>query len=114
MPLLVALIVHSLTSYLYKRFYTSSLSSSTKSPSQPLSRIYFSLTFSLMFLYLLFGNSLIKILIILTLNYMVSVIFKGSKLNPMITWILNLTILFLNEKYDGYRFVMLDKRLEFL
>jgi hypothetical protein len=45
---------------------------------------------------------------------MVSIIFKDSKLNPIITWIFNLTILFLNEKYDGYRFVMLDERLEFL
>ncbi|CAJ0760440.1 6449_t:CDS:10 [Entrophospora sp. SA101] len=112
MPLLFALTTYILTSYLYKRFSASS--SSAKLPSQFLSRIYFSLTFSLIFLYVLFGNSLIKILIILTLSYLISMIFKGSKLNPVITWIFNLTILFLNENYDGYRFEMLDERLGFL
>ncbi|CAH1763254.1 8569_t:CDS:10 [Entrophospora sp. SA101] len=90
MPLLFALTTYILTSYLYKRFSASS--SSAKLPSQFLSRIYFSLTFSLIFLYVLFG----------------------SKLNPVITWIFNLTILFLNENYDGYRFEMLDERLGFL
>ncbi|CAG8576385.1 1528_t:CDS:10 [Diversispora eburnea] len=42
------------------------------------------------------------------------IIFEGSIFNPSITWIFNLSVLFLNEGYSGYKFSSINDHLEFL
>lgn len=53
---------------------------------------------------LLHGSSAIKIITIITINFVIGRVFRGSTWNPFCTWTFNLAILFLNEYYDGYRF----------
>ena len=43
-------------------------------------------------------------LIILTINYFIATRFGGSKANPILTWVFNLSILFLNEAFSGYKY----------
>ncbi|CAG8668727.1 11119_t:CDS:2, partial [Acaulospora colombiana] len=112
-PLLaLALGLYLVLSHLFRILYSSKLP--TKLATQPLRRAYFFLAFSTIFLYVLFGNSIIFIFIILSLNYAISRIFRGSRANPIITWIFNLFVLFLNEAFKGYHFKSIDERLAFL
>ncbi|KAL7747311.1 hypothetical protein RI367_007365 [Sorochytrium milnesiophthora] len=64
----------------------------------------FSLAASLIFLTFANGTSVLKILIITTLNFLIARIFRGSRLNPLLTWLFNIGILFANEHYHGYAF----------
>ena len=64
----------------------------------------FLLTFSLIMLTALHGTSILKILVILTLNYAIAKFCRGSKLGPILSWVFNGGILFANEWYEGYRF----------
>ncbi|KAI9197313.1 MBOAT, membrane-bound O-acyltransferase family-domain-containing protein [Polychytrium aggregatum] len=66
-------------------------------------RIY-TLAFSLVFIYVLHGNGLFKILLILLANYAIAKLGKGSLLTPIGAWVLGLSILFLNDRYQGYKF----------
>ncbi len=108
----MALISYLFLSHLYRIYLVPN--SPVKLQTQPLRRTHFFLAFALIFLYVLFGNGLIKILIILSINFLIPMTLKGSKLNPIITWIFNLAVLFANEKYDGYRFKWINENLEFL
>ncbi|KAJ7594897.1 MBOAT, membrane-bound O-acyltransferase family-domain-containing protein [Mycena floridula] len=76
--------------------------------------ISFNLIFSFLFLCGLHGTSVIKIYIILALNYLIAKSSSGSKLGPAWTWGFNIAILFLNTRYDGYYFGDLLPALEFL
>jgi len=62
------------------------------------------LTFSALFLAGLHGTSIIKILLILTVNYTIAKLCRGSRLGPLLTWVFNGLVLFANEWYSGYRF----------
>ncbi|RCI06031.1 glycerol transporter [Rhizopus stolonifer] len=64
----------------------------------------FSLFLSFVCVLLLHGSSAIKIITIITINFVIGRVFRGSTWNPFCTWTFNLAILFLNEYYDGYRF----------
>jgi hypothetical protein len=108
----MALIAYLFLSHLYRIFFVPN--SPAKLPTQPLRRTYFFLSFSLIFLYVLFGNGLIKILIILSINFLIPITLKDSKLNPIVTWLFNLAVLFGNEKYDGYKFEWFSENLAFL
>lgn len=108
----MASIAYLILSHLYRIFLVPN--PPAKLPSQPLRRTYFFLTFSLIFLYVLFGNGLIKILIILSFNFLIPITLKGSKLNPIVTWLFNLAVLFINENYDGYKFEWFNENLAFL
>ncbi|KAL6613498.1 MBOAT-domain-containing protein [Neocallimastix californiae] len=77
-------------------------------------RKIYSLIFSIIFLIVLYGTSLIKILLILSLNYYIAKHFGKSKMNPILTWILNIAILFLNDYFQGYKFSALWSGLSFL
>ncbi|CAB4473157.1 uncharacterized protein OCT59_028303 [Rhizophagus irregularis] len=110
--LFMASIAYLILSHLYRIFLVPN--PPAKLPSQPLRRTYFFLTFSLIFLYVLFGNGLIKILIILSFNFLIPITLKGSKLNPIVTWLFNLAVLFINENYDGYKFEWFNENLAFL
>jgi hypothetical protein len=76
--------------------------------------IPYSLTFSILMLLGLHGTSILKILLILSLNYVLAKSCKASKFGPALTWILNLGILFANEWNAGYRFASIHPALETL
>ncbi|CAG8540046.1 22521_t:CDS:2, partial [Racocetra persica] len=84
--LILALAVYLVLSHLYQFFLVPK--SPAKFQSQPLIRTYFFLGFS--------------------------IVFEGSIANPIITWIFNLGVLFLNETYGNYGFENLNKDLAFL
>jgi hypothetical protein len=71
-------------------------------------------------MFVLHGANAIKILVIVSLNYMVtrwatSRFGGGSgKLGVAAIWIYNLGILFANDYFGGYRFGALSSSLEFL
>jgi len=77
-------------------------------------RKIYSLVFSTIFLAVLYGTSLIKILILLSINYYIAKRFGKSKMNPILTWVFNILILFLNEYFKGYKFSALWSGLKFL
>ncbi|KAK9709424.1 glycerol transporter [Basidiobolus ranarum] len=77
-------------------------------------RIYFFLSFSMIFLTFVYGLNIIKILLIVTANYLIAKSFGKSWLNPTVTWIFNLGILYANESYSGYRYSMLSENLAFM
>lgn len=62
----------------------------------------------------LHGTSALKILIIVSVSYSIGRLMGGSKLNPVLTWIFNLGVLFLNEANDGYSFSALHSSLGWL
>ncbi|KAL1925420.1 uncharacterized protein VTP21DRAFT_303 [Calcarisporiella thermophila] len=98
-------------SHVARRFL---LPAPSKIPQRPLYNAYLFLTLSLLAIYGIHGNSLLKILAILTINFGIGRVFKGSIANPVLTWIFNVGILFLNEMYDGYEFGWIDERLAVL
>ena len=77
-------------------------------------RKIYSLVFSSIFLGVLYGTSLIKILILLSINYFIAKRFGKTKLNPILTWVLNIALLFLNDYYKGYKFGSICSLLSFL
>jgi protein-cysteine N-palmitoyltransferase HHAT len=66
--------------------------------------IPFFTAFSILMLLGLHGTSLLKILTILSLNYVIAILCKGSKLGPALTWLFNGAILFANDRNNGYSF----------
>lgn len=74
-------------------------------PSSLLShRVIFDFLFALCFLAGVHGLSTLKILLILTLNYIIAKTLGGTKALTAVTWLFNIGVLFLNEWYDGYTF----------
>lgn len=67
-------------------------------------RVIFDLVFAFCFLVGVHGTNTIKIFIILFLNYTIAKNLGGSKIMPLVTWLFNIGVLFLNEWYDGYQF----------
>ncbi|KAF9268566.1 MBOAT-domain-containing protein [Marasmius fiardii PR-910] len=74
----------------------------------------FNLTCSLLFLAGLHGTSIIKILLILMVNYTIAKVCKSSKISPVLTWTFNGLVLFMNDRYHGYRFGDILPSLEIL
>ncbi|KAI1299510.1 glycerol transporter [Mortierella claussenii] len=106
-PLLVSVVcVYIPLSHLFKSLIPTYTSLPSKLPEQtpPLYRAYFFLAFSFIYLYFMYGNSILKIGAIVTLNFWIARMGRGASWMPAVTWIFNLGILFLNEGYDGYRF----------
>ncbi|KAG0307804.1 glycerol transporter [Dissophora globulifera] len=99
-------------SHLYRLYFVPV--TPVKSPLQPLYRAYFFLAFSTVFLYGLYGNSILKIAAIVSVNYAIAKLGGSSKLMPAMTWIFNIGILFLNEGYQGYKFAQLHESLAWL
>lgn len=62
----------------------------------------------------LHGASALKILIIISINYLISRYAGGSTISPFFLWVFNTLVLFANETYAGYRFASLHSSLEFL
>ncbi|KAL7271460.1 glycerol transporter [Rhizina undulata] len=67
-------------------------------------RTIFDVIFALMLLSVLHSFSVIKIMVILIVNFSISYFHPGSILNPILTWTFNIGILFANEYFQGYAF----------
>ncbi|KAK3828402.1 MAG: putative glycerol transporter [Benniella sp.] len=100
-------------SHLFRSYFVSN-ATALKNPQQPLYRTYYFLAFSSAYLYFMYGNSILKIGAIVSMNYMIAKAGGGAKWMPIATWVYNLAILFLNEAYDGYRFADLHESLAWL
>lgn len=115
LPILTALIG---LWYLSSHLYTLLLSRSSSSPPSAPQRTTFILLFSLPLLIVLHGTSLPKMLIILTLNYLISRTAawggKWTKFAPILGWGFNLVVLFSNELNEGYKWSSLSADLGFL
>ena len=70
--------------------------------SNPFGRIRINAVFSLIFLFALFGCHAVKIIGLLTANYVLARWTRSTSLNPILSWSFNIAILFLNEFYNGY------------
>ena len=70
--------------------------------------------FSFLMLLVLHGASAFKVALILSVNYLIARLCRGSKAGPILTWVFNGLVLFANEKNSGYLFASLHPELEFL
>jgi hypothetical protein len=71
------------------------------------SRSAFIVTYAIVMLFILHGTSTIKILALLSLNYIICLSPRSpifAKAFPALLFAGNMGMLFLNERYDGYRF----------
>ncbi|KAF8963140.1 MBOAT, membrane-bound O-acyltransferase family-domain-containing protein [Flammula alnicola] len=59
---------------------------------------------SILMIIALHGSSSLKILFIMSINYLIAKKCRGSRLAPLLTWLFNGLVLFANELYHGYRF----------
>ena len=62
----------------------------------------------------LHGTSALKVLAIVSANYAIAKACRGSRAGPALTWMFNAAVLFLNERYHGYRFGDILPGLEYL
>jgi len=70
--------------------------------------------FSLIMLFALHGTSALKVLVILSCNFAIVRIGRGSRWVVLATWIFNAGVLFANEWYGGYRYANIMSQLAFL
>ncbi|KAI6039919.1 MBOAT, membrane-bound O-acyltransferase family-domain-containing protein [Pisolithus marmoratus] len=89
----------------------SAISSSSTIPKDKIHLVPYVIFFATLYLIGLHGTSTIKILTILTVNYYIGKGLRGSRIGPLITWIFNASILFANERNEGYRFSSLHPSL---
>ncbi|KAF4597198.1 glycerol transporter [Pleurotus pulmonarius] len=76
--------------------------------------IPFNLAFSILMLLALHGSSILKILLILTINFAIAKYCGPSKLAPWLIWTFNGAILLANDRYHGYVFGDILPALSFL
>ncbi|KAG5643093.1 hypothetical protein DXG03_001589 [Asterophora parasitica] len=98
--------------YLFIKFIW--VTSARSPPDNNVYLIRYNLACSLLFLTGLHGSSILKILFILTLNFLVARLCKGSKAGPVLTWVFNAAVLFANDRWNGYRFGDVLPSLAFL
>lgn len=81
-----------------------------------LRRAHFQSISSALILTALHGTSVIKILLIVGSNYLISrrLLVKSTRISSSLIWLFNLIILFANDYWDGYRFRHLSASLAFL
>ncbi len=77
-----------------------------------LNLVPFLLIFSTIMLSALHGTSILKIAVILSLNYAIAKACGGSKLGPLLGWVFNGAVLFANEWSEGYRFASIHPSLQ--
>lgn len=88
--------------YLFVRFVW--IHSATAPPQNNLYLIPVNLIFSFLLIVGLHGASALKILLILSINYLIAKLCRGSKFGPALTWIFNGAVLFANDRYNGHSF----------
>jgi hypothetical protein len=83
-------------------------------PADNLYRLPFYILFSLLMLSILHGTSIVKVLCILSLNYLIARATGGTRFAIPATWLFNASVLVANEWYEGYTFGTLHSGLAFL
>ncbi|KAJ3969030.1 MBOAT, membrane-bound O-acyltransferase family-domain-containing protein [Lentinula raphanica] len=76
--------------------------------------IPFNVVLSTLFLLGLHGSSVVKLIAVISINYVITKACASSKLGPALVWAFNIGILFMNDRYNGYRFGSILPSLEFL
>ncbi|OAQ30302.1 MBOAT-domain-containing protein [Linnemannia elongata AG-77] len=113
--LLIVVSIYIPLSHLFTSFFVpSKTTNSLKSPQQPLVRTYFFLAFSAIYLYFMYGNSILKIMLIVSTNYAIAKLGRNARWMPVATWAFNIAVLFLNEGYKGYNFSDFHEALTWL
>ena len=75
-------------------------------------RPYFLIAFNFIFLSVLHGFGLIKIVSILSMSYgLTRLLPSRSKWSPVVIWTVGVALLFLNDIYKGYQFAWLSPHL---
>lgn len=74
----------------------------------------YSLIFSLIFLSALYGASILKIIGLTLIPFAVTSVWKKSLVSPIFCWAYSISVLFLNQAYQGYRFDSISSSLAFL
>ncbi|ORX99060.1 MBOAT-domain-containing protein [Basidiobolus meristosporus CBS 931.73] len=77
-------------------------------------KVSFSLVFSVVFIGFVYGANIIKIMLLVTVNYFIAKSCGRNRVSPFLTWLFNIVVLFANERYHGYKFAMLSESLAFL
>ena len=67
-------------------------------------RTTFLFAFSIVFIFGLHGTNILKILFIMSINYLIAISLGSNKLNPVLTWFFNMGVLFAIEKNNGFSF----------
>ncbi|KAJ3018453.1 glycerol transporter [Thoreauomyces humboldtii] len=80
----------------------------------PRFRSHFSLLFSVIFLTIIHGTSILKIAAITGVNYIITKTIGHLKVGVAMTWIWSLGILYVNSVYDGYKFGHMHSGLAYL
>ena len=111
LPALAALMA---TFFALKYAYTRPIFRGSSPPTNNLHRVPFYLIFSLLMLIILHGASVLKVLIILSANYVLAWATGGRRFAVPVTWIFNCVVLLANEWYEGYSFASLHSGFAFL
>ncbi|KAF8827870.1 hypothetical protein HHX47_DHR4000672 [Lentinula edodes] len=100
--------------FLLLKYFWNKLYLMSKVPGDNLHLIPLNAALSLIFLVALHGSSILKLIVVITINFIIAKACKSSKLGPVLTWAFNIGILFMNDRYNGYRFGAITPSLEFL
>ena len=109
-PILFALlalhfVLRRIFNFVFRRAFPTPPQNSSYRPNHNFTRRkLFDIIFALIFLTALHSLSVIKILVILLLNFSISFFHPSSILVPIITWVFNIGVLFANEYFKGYKF----------
>ncbi|KAF9048876.1 MBOAT, membrane-bound O-acyltransferase family-domain-containing protein [Panaeolus papilionaceus] len=68
----------------------------------------FNMILSIIVLVALHGTSALKIALILTINFVIAKSCRESLLGPVLTWVFNGFVMFMNEIYRGYKFASIS------
>jgi hypothetical protein len=83
-------------------------------PTNQLRLMPLNIILSLTTLVALHGASALKVLMIMGLNFFIPKAFKGSLVTPILTWVFNGFVLFMNVTFHGYPFEDVFPPLAFL
>ncbi|KAJ7087379.1 MBOAT, membrane-bound O-acyltransferase family-domain-containing protein [Mycena crocata] len=108
-PLTLAAAAFLVAKWVRTRLHTAKLSSSDN-----MYLLRFNFGASVVMLVALHGTSALKIVPILTANYLIAKRCGASKAGPICSWIFNVVVLFLNDRYSGYKFGHMLPSLAFL
>lgn len=90
--------------WIYDRVVVAAAAAATTGAGRQVARVRFDLWFGLIFLLVIHGFGALKLLLIATFTFHVAHRARGSMVNPVLTWVTVVGLLFLNEKYQGYKF----------
>ena len=111
----IVLVIHPLLRWVYESAYntfyaTSSATDKSRGNYRMRRRISYDLIFAALFLFVLHGSSAVKVLLILSMNFLIVKRLPRSFI-PYTTWIFNISVLSANELCHGYPYVKIAEVL---